>query len=130
MRVTKVVREYIEKQVRLKIEPKYETHKQMEQTQQDVLNDMFNSAIKAAQKAFNEVVDKTIVEHDFLLDRRTENPARISYYGSKCVVVDCPDSMNWQTCMRLEIKEKVDDIIVNLELGGTKADLDRMLEEL
>lgn len=130
MRVTKVVREYIEKKVRLKVEPKYEARKQMEQTQQDVLNDMFNSATKAAQKAFNEVVDKTIVEHDFLLDRRTENPARISCYGPKCVVVDRPDSMNWQTCMSLEIKEKVDDIIVNLELGGTKADIDRMLEEL
>ena len=37
---------------------------------------------------------------------------------------------NWQNRARAEIKEKVDDIIVTLELGGTKADLERMISEI
>jgi hypothetical protein len=32
--------------------------------------------------------------------------------------------------MHDEVNEKVQDIIVTLELGGNKADLDRMLSEL
>ena len=34
------------------------------------------------------------------------------------------------TRARAEVDEKVTDIIVTLELGGTKADLDRMLSEI
>ena len=37
---------------------------------------------------------------------------------------------NWSRRMYDEVSEKVQDIIVALELGGNKADLDRMLSEL
>jgi hypothetical protein len=36
----------------------------------------------------------------------------------------------WESRMRNEIQEAVQNIIVALELGGNKADLDRMLSEL
>ena len=37
---------------------------------------------------------------------------------------------NWSRRMHDEVNEKVQDIIVTLELGDNKADLDRMLSEL
>ena len=37
---------------------------------------------------------------------------------------------HWSDRMREEINKIVDDIIVTLELGGNKADLDRMLSEI
>ena len=36
----------------------------------------------------------------------------------------------WRNRARTEIKEKVEDIIVTLELGGTKEDLERMISEI
>lgn len=127
MRVTKTVREYIEKQVRLKIEPKYAAQKELEESQQDVLNNMFDSAITAAKKAFNEVVNEVIAKNTFLCDERKDEDLHLSY-SSRCVTI--PSFGNWRTKMNKEIKETVDNIIVNLELGGTKADLDHMLAEL
>lgn len=56
----------------------------------------------------------------------------VSFYSPINIVDRHKDSSvhNWNNRARAEIKEKVDDIIVTLELGGTKADLERMISEI
>jgi hypothetical protein len=58
------------------------------------------------------------------------------YMSGSSRVLDLKDRVyqssvhNWSRRVHDEVKEKVQDIIVTLELGGNKADLDRMLSEL
>lgn len=40
------------------------------------------------------------------------------------------DIENWSCDMENEVKEKVKEIIVTLELGGTKKDLDELLNNI
>lgn len=130
MRVTKTVREYIEKKVAEKVYVKYEAEK-LEAKRQ---NEEINNFIKELEDTMNEYVDKHIKmfieEHPYA--ERGARERLVSFYHLMNVADRHMDSSvhNWQSRARAEIKEKVDDIIVTLELGGTKADLERMISEI
>lgn len=131
MRVTKVVREYIEKQVRLKIAPKYEAEMAEEKRQREVLEKLYETAFDTAEQVVSDILDEAVQQHDFLVDKRKFGyELRLSTYGAKCIEVATSKNESAQVRMCREIKEVVDNIIVNLELGGNKDDLDRMLAEL
>lgn len=130
MRVTKTVREYIEKKVAEKIYVKYEAEK-LEAKRQ---NEEIHNFVEELEDVMNEYVEKHIKmfveEHPYA--ERGARDKLISFY-SPINIVDRHISSsihNWQSRARAEIKEKVDDIIVTLELGGTKADLERMISEI
>lgn len=130
MRVTKTVREYIEKKVVEKVYVKYEAEK-LEAKQQ---HEEINNFIKELEDTMNEYVDKHIKmfieEHPYA--ERSARERLVSFYSPINIVDRHMNSSvhNWQSRARAEIKEKVDDIIVTLELGGTKADLERMISEI
>lgn len=130
MRVTRIVREYIEEQVRLKVKPKYEEELERERYHKQVLDEACQNCFEAAKKAFGEAIDKAVKEYDFLADERDGDEVRLSWYVQRGLALKCPNSESAYFRMEREIKEKVYNIIINLELGGTKADLDRMLAEL
>ena len=130
MRVTKTVREYIEKKVAEKVYVKYEAEK-LEAKRQ---NEEIRNFIEELEDVMNEYVDKHIKmfieEHPYA--ERGARERLVSFY-SPINIADRHMSFsihNWQNRARAEIKEKVDDIIVTLELGGTKADLERMISEI
>lgn len=134
MRVTKVVQEYITKQVRTKIEQKYEAEKSEAERIRNLKFDIEQRATKAARQAAL-VVLKEAKNHADILDY-DERCAEDMYFSGLNRVISLKDSIyenslhKWNVRMRDEIEEKVRDIIVTLELGGNKADLDRMLSEL
>lgn len=136
MRVTKTVREYIEKQVTTKLEPKYAEEKKMAEYQMKVLKTVCDEAAEAAERAYNEVFDRIVPQTDFLKDGR--NPSygfgKLDFHTTRFLSIKDATTLesvhSWHIRMGKEIKEKVDSIVVSLELGGTKADLDRMLAEL
>lgn len=131
MRVTKTVREYIEKQVRLKIAPKYEAEMAEEKRQCEVVEKLYETIFDAAEQIISDMLDEAVQQHDFLVDKRKDGYVlRLSTYGARCIDVATSKNENAQARMCREIKEVVDNIIVNLELGGNKDDLDRMLAEL
>lgn len=130
MRVTKTVREYIEKKVAEKVYVKYEAEK-LEAKRQ---NEEINNFVKELEDTMNEYVDKHIKmfveEHPYA--ERGARERLVSFYSPINVIDRRMSSSvhNWQSRAHAEIKEKVDDIIVTLELGGTKADLERMISEI
>lgn len=130
MRVTKTVREYIEKKVAEKVYVKYEAEKLEAKRQYEEINNF----VKELEDTMNEYVDKHIKmfveEHPYA--ERGARERLVSFYSPINVVDRHMNSSvhNWQSRARAEIKEKVDDIIVTLELGGTKADLERMISEI
>lgn len=130
MRVTKTVREYIEKKVAEKVYVKYEADELEAKRQYEEINNF----VSELEDTVNEYVDKHIkmfVEEHPYAERGARE--RLVYFYNTINVSDRHMSSsvhNWQNRARAEIKEKVDDIIVTLELGGNKADLERMISEI
>ena len=134
MRVTKAVREYIEKQVRAKIEKKYEAEKNESKRIKDIKADIETRAAEAARQAAIAVFMEA-KNYEDILDFDEKFVQDIYMSGSNRVLTlkdrAYQNSIhNWSCRMHNEVDEKVQDIIVTLELGGNKADLDRMLSEL
>ena len=134
MRVTKAVREYIEKQVRTKIEKKYEVEKNESNRIKDIKADIETRAAEAARQAAIAVFMEA-KNYEDILDF-DEKFIQDIYMSGSSRVLDLKDRVyqdsihNWYRRMRDEVDEKVQDIIVTLELGGNKEDLDRMLSEI
>lgn len=128
MRVSKTVREYIEKQVASKY-PKHESELEHEQ-----LTNLVNSANKdyeeLMEQAKAKIVAELLVKYNLPQDTVTKD-TRYSYnqfgtWGTKIRTKSETDRQARIVAMR----QKVEDIIVTLELGGTKADLEKMLAEI
>lgn len=131
MRVSKTVREYIEKKVSEKVNAKYDAERIEAERQNKVMNDFWNNLSEEFEALAAERVNKFLEENSFA-EKGTRNTI-ISYYTDAIIVADrhmTSSVHNWRNRARAEIKEKVEDIIVTLELGGTKEDLERMINEI
>ena len=128
MRVSKVVKEYIEKQVNARY-PKTEN-----ELNYDKLSDITNKANEKYHKLMEQAKEKIIEEISKELGLPTkciDKKTNYSYspfgtWGTKERELADIDRQN----RRVEINQKIEDIIVTLELGGTKADLEKMLAEI
>ena len=133
MRVTKKVENYIREQVKAKVMPKYEAEKAESKRIINLKNDIENRASDAAKQAaiaiFNEAKQYSDI---FELDESSVRKAYLSCYNPIRIKDSCyTDSVHkWESRYAEEVNKIVDNIIVTLELGGNKADLDRMLNEI
>ena len=133
MRVTKTIREFIEREVSTRIAPKYEWEKQEAKRQSDALEKFHEGCAKAAEDAFNAYFEKHFSEiADFAEDEREKR--NMSFYTSHTATIRnryyANSVHNWDSHRRSEVKKIVDEIIVELELGGTKAELMEMLDKV
>ena len=134
MRVTKKVENYIREQVRAKIMPKYEAEKAEAKRITDLQADLQRRAAEAAKQAAIAILCEAKDNAD-VLDYNEREADRMYLNNLSYAVTlknrhDTHSVHHWSDRMRYEIDKIVDDIIVTLELGGNKADLDRMLSEL
>ena len=127
MRVSKAVREYIEKQVASKF-PKTEIELYQEQ-QEQVASKMNQEYQDRVEKAKAEIVASIAKEYEI-----NESDIAIRHnYGNVFSTFNTPTAMKANTAKserQTAIRSKIEDIIVTLELGGTKADLEKMLAEI
>ena len=133
MRVTKKVENYIREQVKAKVMPKYEAEKAEALRVLDLKNDIESRASDAARKAAMTVYAEAKEHSEFFeLDEESIRNAYFSCYHAISIKNYCYiDSVyKWESRYSAEVNKIVDDIIVTLELGGNKADLDRMLSEI
>ena len=135
MRVTKTVKEYIEKCVREKIYKKYEEEKAIAENESHIVNAFWEALGDEIEAIAQERVAKFIEENDFveMTEARYTSSNITSCHSNRVTIknkVYETSVHNWRRRANAEVDEKVTDIIVTLELGGTKADLDRMLNEI
>lgn len=134
MRVTKTIREYIEKEVSARLAPKYETERVEAERQSKAKQSFLDGCQAAAEAAFDAYFAEHFAEiADFCEDKRGDK----LHYNNLCYrAVEITDRVyttsihNWESRRRAEAKAKVDEIIVELELGGTKAELMEMLNKI
>ena len=129
MRVSKAVKEYIEKQVCAKY-PKSENELKAEQVK-DLVNKANQEMVELMDKAKKEISNQIIEKYGLTeeMGRQEQN----SYQDYKFNSWNSPIEMKANTDRqnrKKAINEKIEDIIVTLELGGTKADLEKMLNEI
>lgn len=134
MRVTKSIREYIEKEVRDRLAPKYETEKQEAKRQDDLIDEFQDDCFKAAEKAFNDYFEKHFYKvAEFAEDKRSKDGPHFFSYVPFVTIRNCfgvPSAHTWSDRMRYEAREITNRIILELELDGNKAELMRMLDEI
>jgi hypothetical protein len=127
MRVTKTVREYIAKQVASKF-PKTDIELYQEQ-QEQIASKMNQEYYDRVEKAKADIIASIAKEYEI-----NEGDIAIrNNYGNVFSTFNTPTAMKANTAKserQKVIHEKIDDIIVTLELGGTKADLEKMLSEI
>ena len=133
MRVTKKVENYIREQVKAKVMPKYEAEKAEARRVLDIKNDIENRASKAAKEAAMTVYAE-VKEYSELFELNEDSIQR-SYFASYNPITIknwrySSSVYTWESRYAEEVNKTVDNIIVTLELGGNKADLDRMLSEI
>lgn len=135
MRVTKTIRDYIEKEVRARIQPKYAAEEAEAKRRSAARDAFFDKCIKAAEEAFNTAFEANFHDvSDFMEDVREADHSPVSFYFNRAVQI--PDKMQrnsayrWQSRMNEEANKIVEEIVVELELGGTKAELMAMLEKI
>ena len=127
MRVSKTVREYIEKQVASKF-PKTEIELYQEQ-QEQVASRMNQEYQDRVEKAKAEIVASIAKEYEI----NESDIAIRNNYGNVFSTFNTPTAMKANTAKnerQKAVNAKITDIIVALELGGTKADLEKMLAEI
>lgn len=134
MRVTKKVENYIREQVKAKVMPKYEWEKAESARIKEIKSDIQERAAEAARQAALAILEEAKEYADVL--EYNEAEAGQMYLSGLAYIVTLKDPIyissvhKWSRRMEDEVNKIVDDIIVTLELGGNKADLDRMLSEL
>lgn len=132
MRVTKKVQEYIERQVREKIYAKYENERLEAERQSKILDEFWEKMTETVERQAEAMVSEFLEEHDDIVERSSDRD--IIHYCSYVLQLKDKCYINsvhkWRERANKEVRENVDNIIVTLELGGSKADLDRMLSEI
>ena len=126
MRVTKVIRDYVEEAVNGIYDPIIRNCSKDYSKRKDEVE----GVIAKMADEFNTAIEKVIKEHGFTIDSWNGEKRQIinytCYFGKKEYEL-IADKRNE---LRDEKRRKIQDILVNLELGGTKAELDEMLRAL
>lgn len=135
MRVTKNIREYIEKEVRIRIENRYAEEKAEAKRQKDLLSEFLEGASAAAEAAYIAYCTEHFanISEFAALDVESEY-SRPHFYSSRTATIKdmhyTSSVHNWNQRLNTEVKDIVTDIVVTLELGGTRKELDEMLANL
>lgn len=134
MRVTKTVKEYIEKEVEKRLLPKYEEEKNEAQRRRDAKDEIIEKAIKAAETAFLTAVEEGLKKEDYatFIDFSKKYSFSCNHYNFISLKEEFSnkDVFSWATRLRKEKEEISKEIIVELELGGTKETLIKLLEAI
>lgn len=133
MRVTKNIREYIEREVYDRLAPKYEAERQEAKRQISLMDEFQDSCLEAAKEAFNDCFEKHFYKiAEFAEDRRPKNGVLFSFNAAAIIrnYSDISSVHSWDRRRSTEAREIANRIILELELGGSKEELMKMLDEI
>ena len=135
MRVTKTIKEYIYKEVRARIEPKYEAERKEAERRGTILDNIKDRALEVANEAYHSYILAQLEEGD--------NESFIEYLPSdmnittayrKHICLKDRSYINtvygWRRRCDEEVRKKAEEIIVELELGGDRKLLTELLNKL
>lgn len=128
MRVSKIVKEYIAKKVYEKYNPIINEISLDYKCEQEKLRKKLESLVKEFEEKAQAIIADNCSKYNFKATGY-ENKVMPNWYEARDREAE---RANWneEDKIRKIRDEKINEIIINLELGGTKEDLDKMLSEL
>ena len=132
MKVTKLIREYVEQTVSEKYDKQISPEEEVLKALEKKLSDFHSEVNKQVEQLINNAIDMLIVDASIPEDVKktisNKQPSTISYrtYNTE---IDCKARAKRKERDKAR-DEAIKNILLTLELGGTKADLDRMIAEL
>ena len=130
MRVTKTVKEYISKRVAEKYKPLIAEIDLDYKVKKEEVNKKIECAITEFEKQLKAIMADNCGEWNFEIEERYGSGGHIlSWYEARDKKAE---NDYWQKKRSLEAEksEKIENIIVELELGGTRETLEKMLAEI
>ena len=126
MRVTKIIREYVEETINGIYDPIIgNCSKDYSEKKNEV-----EEILKKMVTEFDTAAKKVIKEHGFTIDSWYGKEQHIVGYTCNFGDKEYQPILKEGRRLRDEKMQKIQDILVNLELGGTKAELDEMLKNI
>ena len=126
MRVTKIIKEYVEVTVNGIYDPIIGNCSKDYSSKKNEVEDILEKMVDE----FNAAAKKVIKEHGFTIDSWNGEEKHIINYTCNFGKKEFESVANKRNELRDEKRRKIQDILVNLELGGTKAELDEMLKNI
>ena len=126
MRVTKIIREYVEETVNGIYDPIIRDCSKDYSEKKNEVNEILEKMVDE----FNAAAKKVIKEHGFTIDSWNGKEKHIISYTCNFGDEEFKSVADKRNELRDEKRRKIQDILVNLELGGTKAELDEMLKNI
>lgn len=126
MRVTKIIREYVEETVNGIYDPIIgDCSKDYSSKKNEV-----EGILEKMADEFDVAAKKMIKEHGFTINSWNGEEKHIVSYTCNFGEKEYEPILVERRKLRNEKMQKIQDILVNLELGGTKAELDEMLKNI
>lgn len=124
MRVTKLIREYVEKSVNAVYEPKIKAVGVEYQERKKALKEQLEAIVEQADASAIKIIE------DAGFEIRYNRNCFIQSYGDIFIKELEDENGAKRNALYAEMKEKINDILLNLELGATRAELDEMIKSL
>lgn len=128
MKVTKLIREYVEEQVSKVYDAKVNPYTEQAERDREKIH-LFENYLREEQQ---KLIDKFLIECP-LFDSYVHEPTtrkaaapNLSYDCSQAML----DEVNWKRENVRQKKEKIREIIINLELGANRQELYDMIAKL
>lgn len=126
MRVTKIIRDYVEEAVNGIYDPIIGNCSKDYSEKKNEVEEILEKTVNE----FDAAAKKMIEEHGFTIDSWNEQEYHIISYTCNFGKKEYDSIADKRNELRDEKRRKIQDILVNLELGGTKAELDEMLKNI
>lgn len=129
MRVTKTVKNYIEKIVREKYKPIILEVDLDYRVKREEVNKKIESAVKEFEKQIIAIVADNCETYNFSIDTYRAGATLLDWRGVWDIEAE-QKFRNKRKALECERDEKIENIIIELELGGNRETLERMLNEI
>lgn len=130
MRVTKTVKAYIDKKVREKYKPLISEIDLAYKCKKEEVNKKIECAVEEFEKQLLAIVADNCNEWNFAPPERWGKDKRILDWQEVCDKEAEKEYYQQKKQLEIERNEKIENIIVELELGGDRETLERMLNEI
>jgi len=125
MRVTNVIQDYIESKVRQAYKGQFDEIESQLEKATKAIDDMFTEAKAAVTDVVKKYFDDDLSKKHIYIRIDTSNYGNDTYFSDEFNRIrDKRDDVE------MKIREKTKEIGIELALGGTKKDLDRLISEI
>ena len=125
MKVTKIIREYVEEQVGKIYDNKIVDTWEMEKNLRKKVENIVNEYLQQINDNITDFLKKENIE---VIPRYKQDPFIVSLVSLEFPQAEKQDKINSK--LKAEKACKIREILATLELGGTKKDLDEMLAKI